>query len=400
MVFRFRAITIRRCVEPFLHACPIFVGLGFAISPSFLHLYNRSHDGMCILSPYPTNCLNDDSVVCRRGSPENYTKLNTILVSWVGINLLTILLCLFLVLGKMKLKERDIQFQSRFLRSVHRSSQYNLRAAQDTKIIAKQIVGYFFVFSLTHILLMLNLLEPGKDFTVVIQIIIPAQGIFNCIIFLWHKCYSAQRMQSLSNFERPKSCWMLLLSLFVGSITEPYIFCNLDAVEIGFNKEKAFAAHDEIHSVVVGGGDGDIENNTRTTLITSKIHTDTTSMEVLAQGVDWSSSALFFSNPRQELDNHSIGKEQSSVKEEEEPCQNPDRKYYAGVQAIEPHRKQSSEDNSIAGQDESNFIPTSNSPNQFFEKNSTDDCSRSFEAVDVDEKVLFLYDNLDLCLTP
>ena len=97
MAFNLTSIKIRRCIEPLLHIVPILIGLSFSIPPVILKLYNYNADyGMCILSPYPAECLNQDSEVeCIKGDPREYTIIATILISWLGLNLFSIVIAVY-----------------------------------------------------------------------------------------------------------------------------------------------------------------------------------------------------------------------------------------------------------------------------------------------------------------
>jgi len=199
-----------------------------------LKLYNHNADyGMCILSPYPAEYLSQDSEVeCIRGDPRDYTIISTILTSWLGLNLCSIVVNLLLVLGKTKMKEREMKLERLLRRSMNRPSQ-NLPTdnanSQDANTIAKQVFGYMAAFLLTHTVPLFRLLDYGmksEAFTILSAIIIPLQGILSSIIFMWHKYYIALRNESISG-DRQRSCWEIL---FVRPTAETYIFYDIESV--------------------------------------------------------------------------------------------------------------------------------------------------------------------------
>jgi hypothetical protein len=120
-------------------------------------------------------------------------------------------------------------------------------------------------------------------------------------------------------------------------------------------------------------------------------------IETESQGIDWSSSYKFLSRPPREYHKHSTGKETCSAKEKKECFQNPDGKLQGRVKVIETN-KQASKDGLGATRDEPHHIPASNLSNRDFEKASLDDGSKTinFEATEIDDKLLSLYDDLDL----
>ena len=403
MAFNLTSIKIRRCIEPLLHIVPILIGLSFSIPPVMLKLYNHNADyGMCILSPYPAECLSQDSEVeCIRGDPREYTIIATILISWLGLNLFSIVINLLLVLGKMKMKERKLKIE-RFLRQSMNRPLQNNNASQETNTVAKQVFGYMAVFLLTHTVLLFRFLNIGlksEAFAILSAIIIPLQGIFSSIIFMWHKYHIALRQESISG-ECRRSCWVIL---FVRSTAEPYIFYDLEALR---KDDKRRLCKEE--NVSMTGRAQKKKRYKHTTLMTfdsekwisGEVNISNSSMEVLIQGIDWSTSShLFVSNsPPPDGDNRSIGKENSSLKDEESIAK-PERKYYAGIEIAkekyqrvddEPDQNQCILRSCDSTQDALAFTGSGE-----IVTSSIISCDGSDSSFEVDDNVLTLYDDLE-----
>ena len=403
MAFNLTSIKIRRCIEPLLHIVPILIGLSFSIPPVILKLYNYNADyGMCILSPYPAECLNQDSEVeCIKGDPREYTIIATILISWLGLNLFSIVINLLLVLREMKMKERKVKIK-RFLRqsTMNRPLQNDNATSQDTNTVAKQIFGYMAVFLLTHTVLLFTFLDVGMQseaFAILSAIIIPLQGISSSIIFMWHKYHIALRQESISG-ECRRSCWDIL---FVRPIAEPYIFYDLEALR---KNDKRHLCKEENCSMT---GRAQKKSYNSEKWISGDANIPNSSMEVLIQGIDWSrSSHLFVSNsPPLDGDNHSIGKENSSLKDVK-PIAKPERKYYAGIEIAKekyqrvddkPDQNQCSLKSCDSTQDALAFAGSGEIVTSSIIScdGSIISCDGSDSRLEVDDNVLTLYDDLE-----
>lgn len=390
MAFNLRPMKIRRYIEPLLHIVPILIGLSFSIPPVMLKLYNHDADyGMCILSPYPAECLSLDSEVeCIRGDPREYTIIATILISWLGLNLFSIIINLLLVLGKMKMKERELKLERLLRQSMkNRSSQNDNAASKDTNTIAKQVFGYMAAFLLTHIVLLFSFMDVGmksEAFAILSAIIIPLQGILSSIIFMWHKNHIARRQESISGDSR-SSCWDIL---FGRPTTEPYIFYDLEALK----KDAKGRLCKEENSSMTGRAQKKKRSKLKREMtfdsekwISGEANIPNSSMEVLIQGIDWSTNShLFASNsPPPDGSNNSIRKENSSLKGEE-PSAKPKRKYYAGI-VIAQEQDQRVDDGQCSCDSTQDALA-------FFTSIS---CDGSDSRLEVDDNVLTLYDDLE-----
>jgi len=297
------------------------------------------------------------------------------------------------------MKEREMKLERLLRRS--QNLQTDNATSQDTNTIAKQVFGYMAVFLLTHIVLLFKFLDYGmksEAFAILSAIIIPLQGILSSIIFMWHKYYIALRNESISG-ERRRSCWEIL---FVRPTVEPYIFYDIESVlkddrrrlckeENGSMTGRAQVKRMKRHSTFDSGR-----------WISGETNIPNSSMDVLIQGIDWSTNShLFVSNnpfhPDGSSDRCSIGKEKSSVKEETHSAK-PERKYYAGIDILKEKEDKKVDD----GQDQNQCsIRSCPSTQDTFALAVSGElvtrsisCDGSDSSLEADDNVLTLYDDL------
>lgn len=279
-----KEINIRRYVQPFIYGLPLSVGLSLATIPLFTDLYNPPTNFQrgywCLATTYPFGC--DDEFSCIRGGKHvrtlekrakalQYVALISVLIM-VGSLLLVIgrvirTGCLLRRQGIAERKQQNaindlferfemenndddqeidddddsrgsnralsragmgqipasanLQFRKR---SLLRSSAFERisRIQLDTKVVILQAVLYIMAF-FSGLAWTFNDRIDVQAFKFGL-IFVPSQGLFNLIIFLWHKIYNYKRQHP----DTP-TCQVISL-LFTTPVQEAFFVSRISLV--------------------------------------------------------------------------------------------------------------------------------------------------------------------------
>jgi len=225
IAFQMKERNLRKYVEPALHLIPIALGLGTAVPPLFLEMYNPSpSDRWCTLIPYPPVCFLPAFDCIRRSSLHAFEIYRIETICLIAIDTAIIIVSLALVLWRTVTTDRDIALLKR--EHTNETSGPLRDRQQHSKVILIQALAYIAACVLTTTFTTLKLL--GNQ-SVVIDVLrstfSPLQGFFNLVIFLCHKVYNYRRVHPETSI-----CNVLVL-LFRTSVQEPVFVSRITIVE-------------------------------------------------------------------------------------------------------------------------------------------------------------------------
>ena len=190
---------------------------------------------MCVLTPYPSSCLSDDgSHECIRGDITSYKSLTIILKVWNMLNFFAIVLSLSIAVRRVIKIDKMLALESKILNNI----EYLNVNRKNSKAIVMQAVAYMSTYTLTILFPLLELLEVvhgSKRIEFLVNICVPAQGIFNLMIFLAQKIHSHRRVN-------PRMGYMRILGSLFCSTSEDVLFISRLSLlkrDIGSNDAQA-----------------------------------------------------------------------------------------------------------------------------------------------------------------
>ena len=244
LVLNISEIKIKKYFEKlWFHACPITMGLTFAVIPLFYDLYNPAlaNVSWCFPQPYPFECLTlpldlqAGSIPCVRGDKDvaNYimTGLGILLVFY----LITMIGTFMAIIFKVNRTERILRTVLRNLYGDREEFRRRVESRHASQVILIQSFAYI-TASLTSLLpLVIRALSridvDHRDgfrtfiiFDKVVLMLFPLQGFFNLLIFVSHKVYS--RVKSDDEISILKA----LYNIFFASEPEPCYFSRITLV--------------------------------------------------------------------------------------------------------------------------------------------------------------------------
>ena len=223
MGFQLHVETMRKYCEPVLVLFPILFAAVCSSLPLAFGLYNPSpYESSCILHTKDREDYAIDSAILEETSFESisteepqgfpseseskeivlvsrYISLINAFVSYLGINLVVIvasLITLFIAFRKKERAKREEYVLSSRLRQqtrqTRRASRRQIRALHhETRCMKVQASAYISVYIFTHVAFIYGLRHADSPSNAIFtSSIVPLQGIFNCIIFIAHKCHA------------------------------------------------------------------------------------------------------------------------------------------------------------------------------------------------------------------
>jgi len=205
IALRMKEKVIRRYIEFMIHLAPITIASGIAISQLRSGGYNPSPwQAWCEAAPYPYNCAdpNNDVDCIRGGLPKKASHVVWIILISLGASVITVSLVLVLLYVcriSREIKIADLN-ATHYQKARGHDSTIAFEIIKekniDTKVVVKQSLAYIAALLLTMLFPVLRIvLEPSPLWIDRLMLVtMPAQGIFNFWIFMWHKVYSHLRV--------------------------------------------------------------------------------------------------------------------------------------------------------------------------------------------------------------
>lgn len=228
IAFRMEEETIRRRVEPFIHAFPLICGLVLAVLPLPLELYNpTTWDAWCSIASQGRKIGPDEDDLIQFHHKRNIFDVDLVIISMCA--LLFALIVIFFALIIRRVLQVDNTLKSHYPHIRRQSPRVKQRvevAHDNTKIVVGQAFAYFASFLLTlGILLIRALIEEPRWFIKVSYLLMPLQGFFNMLIFVCYKIFNHRR-----KYPDESRCESLK-KLLSGSLEEPIIFSRISLIE-------------------------------------------------------------------------------------------------------------------------------------------------------------------------
>lgn len=260
IAFEIKEQTILRYVEPFLHVIPLGYALVNALYPLFYENYN------------PTGWEAWCTIASGNGRGSDRAKLKRLYKIGIPIVISFILgfifICFVLIIRKAVRLERALKRSQNNRNSNFRRHGDNFRLEEDrtrsanVKVVVVQAVAYCASFLLTLLTPLLRNIYIDENIYARIQVVVmPLQGFFNGMIFIYHKVYNFRRVHS-----DVSRCEVLRL-LFKGSANDDLLLSRISFVSTAdddsenqqhHNREESASEND----VVLG----DEENGSRSHL--------------------------------------------------------------------------------------------------------------------------------------
>jgi hypothetical protein len=164
---------ITRYLEPILHLIPITIGLGMAISPLLLDMYNPSIGTLfCTIVAYPPPCTRIGGSECLRGSKQAH-DVYSIIISWLMIVAFgIIMLSLLLVIVTTIITDRAIAMLTNLIYRCPEIQQLNIRQ-QQSKVIVIQALAYVIGFILTLLFPFMSRATKFQHFSLLRAVFLP-----------------------------------------------------------------------------------------------------------------------------------------------------------------------------------------------------------------------------------
>jgi hypothetical protein len=245
-------------VEPIIHGLPIVFGLGFALPPLFLELYNPTTTFFpwCGFWVYPSECLNDENQECIRGDRDIMVAALYLFFVAVPLNFLIIVIALVAVVVKVIKTDRTLNTISPVHRDTGNMEIQDLRLNNGrTKAVLVQSFSYILSFLLAFTIPMLNALDHllsvrdsthrsdvgGAQVTIdkLSIFLFPLQGFFNFIIFLSFKVYNYRRIC------KEDSIPSILIRLFFSSDHDPAFITRMSMVHVSEKNGEVHSSSEE-----------------------------------------------------------------------------------------------------------------------------------------------------------
>ena len=176
---------------------PLFAFLSLVLSlvlPVFFASHNylnpTPNESFCAVGPYPFEC--DETVIpCERGKPlppATYTFMQIYAVSVIGIQFLTIVVSMFLIVHTFYLAEREL--------NKNQTTDHATNTRFMIRIIVRQALMYILASLLTWCWSIMQFFVDTEPIVLGTAIFTPLQGFFNAISFIYHKVENIQRSQN------------------------------------------------------------------------------------------------------------------------------------------------------------------------------------------------------------
>lgn len=256
MGFQLHVETMKKYCEPVLVLCPILFAAVCSSLPLAFGLYNPSpYESSCILytkdredyaidSKIEETSFESISTEEAKGFPSEseskeivsisrYNSLINTFVSYLSINLIVIVasfITLFIAFRKKEMAKKEEYVLSSRLRQqtrrTRRTSRRQIKALHhETRCMKLQAAAYISVYAFTHVVFIYGLRHADSPSNAIFtSSIVPLQGIFNCIIFIAHKCH-ALRLSYEGSFLKA-----LKFVLFGMNTQDPILFHDFNLV--------------------------------------------------------------------------------------------------------------------------------------------------------------------------
>lgn len=246
IAFTMKEKNIEKYLEPIIHCLPIVFGLGFAVPPLFLEMYNPtiSSFAWCGFWVYPSECLNYDERECIRGNRDLLVVALYMFFVLIPLNFVIIVVSLLLVVHKVIQTDRTLTAMTILYKETADEEIQNIRLKNGrSKAVLVQAISYISSFLLAFTLPFLNALDhllsvgnnthdDGRKDGVnvgidrVLVFLFPLQGFFNFIIFISFKVYNYRRIC------KDASICSILRRLFTSSAHDPTFISRISIVKI------------------------------------------------------------------------------------------------------------------------------------------------------------------------
>ena len=193
IAFRMKAKNIRRYVEPLLYIIPFTVALVLSIIALRQELYNPWHPRpWCGLGVYPVKCLDDPAVECIRGEKKILKRVIHSSIITIASSMTIVCVSLGCVVWRVVDTDREMAAVANFYHARncdHENFPTIARQQRNTRAVLWQALAYVGTLLVTQII-PLGVLLSNRKISSVPALLVPLQGFFNFLIFLWHKVYT------------------------------------------------------------------------------------------------------------------------------------------------------------------------------------------------------------------
>ena len=217
IAFQMKEQKIVKYVEPLFHLIPLLCGLAIAIPPFFYETYDATQlDAWCVISS------NIDDLV---------KVLCFVFFIWVIVDIILIIRKVF------KLEVEIAHFRgtnNEQISNLDRASE----SLKNTKVVAKLSFAYYLSFLITGGILFVRSFTPERSqvMNYLCYILVPLQGFFNLLIFVFHKVYNYRRV------DKEISRIGVIKLLLRGDVEDPILFSRIslfDAQRVEITDEYA-----------------------------------------------------------------------------------------------------------------------------------------------------------------
>ena len=198
--YQMKDSTISKLIEPLMHGYALAYGFSISISLIALDAFNPTpYDVWCTAITYPWWCPGTDEACLLRASKKSYTVRNVMLLHFI---LIAVVMVGSLALVIWTIYAQESLFKMYKLNSaLSRFTQTDEQEQFDrdfyyTKTILKQALAYTVAYASINVFPFISIIT-GRPNNFVLSVthlsIRPSQGVFNLLIFIYHKIHNISR---------------------------------------------------------------------------------------------------------------------------------------------------------------------------------------------------------------
>lgn len=176
IAFQMKEEQIVKCAEPFFHLVPLVIGLALATPPLVEGTYNATEkDAWCTLT-----------------SSDRFTLVIIFCLMFFG----SVIINIILIMRKVYQLELEMTLLQDEIGERNSGLMRAFQSLQNTRVVGKQALAYYLSFMITAGLLFVRALIHGESqvMNYLCLILVPLQGLFNLLIFVFHKVYVYRRV--------------------------------------------------------------------------------------------------------------------------------------------------------------------------------------------------------------
>mmetsp|Transcript_10200 Transcript_10200/g.15306 ORF Transcript_10200/g.15306 Transcript_10200/m.15306 type:complete len:456 (-) Transcript_10200:163-1530(-) len=224
IALQMRETIITKYIEPLLHIIAIGIGLAWAIPPLVLELYNpTTWDAWCSIALKEAG--NDSPF---EQSLRNLANIDKLLMITCTFMFSLTFICFASIILRVFQIEQSLYGPKNIVRRSRMNALLEVeRSHRNTKVLLYQALAYFtaYVLTMTPLFVKSAIVEP-LWLTRLFFILMPLQGCFNAMIFIYHKVYNYRQTNEDATF-----C-SVFKQLFKGSVHENILFSRISLIHI------------------------------------------------------------------------------------------------------------------------------------------------------------------------